>query len=196
MILCQQFMTIAPSRVGTWENVWISTALIEITAWDQSGWAFVYFKNLNFFVRSVPYQFLRAHIKLEGVADELTHFKLQEVWGLILDLHDAGLNLQDILIQAIHGLSSLVNFLNQLFIEWLVLDHGAEAESANLVIELVLVKVKALASLCVKVSLVLIEELVELLEGLRLPDSLGALFLRGFDLVAQLIKEFSAFILK
>jgi hypothetical protein len=58
------------------------------------------------------------------------------------------------------------------------------------------VKVKALASLCVKVSLVLIEELVELLEGLRLPDSLGALFLRGFDLVAQLIKEFSAFILK
>ena len=57
-------------------------------------------------------------------------------------------------------------------------------------------KVKALASLCVKVSLILIEELVELLEGLRLPDSLGTLFLGGFDLVAQLIKEFGAFILK
>ena len=196
MILCQQFMTIAPSRLGTWENVWISTALIEISTRDQSGWVFVYFKNLNFFVWTVPYQFLRADIKLEGVTDELTYFKLQEVWGLILNLHDAGLYILDVLIQAIHGLSSLVDFLNQLFIEWLVLDHGAETESANLVIKLVLVKVKALASLSVKVSLVLIEELVELLEGLRLPDSLGTLFLGGFDLIAQLIKEFGAFILK
>jgi hypothetical protein len=162
MILCQQFMTIAPSRLGTWENVWISTALIEISTWDKSGWVFVYFKNLNFFVRTVPYQFLRADIKLEGVTDELTYFNLQEVWGLILNLHDSGLYILDVLIQAIHGLFSLVDFQNQLFIEWLVLDHWAEAESANLVIKIVLVKVKALTSLSVKVSLVLIEELVEL----------------------------------
>lgn len=57
-------------------------------------------------------------------------------------------------------------------------------------------KVEALPSLGVKVSLVLLEERFELLESLRLPNPLATLLLGRFDLVAQLIKEFSAFILK
>ena len=57
-------------------------------------------------------------------------------------------------------------------------------------------KVETLPSLGVKVSLILLEERFEVLESLRLPDPIATLLLGRFDLVAQLIKEFSAFILK
>ena len=195
MIFGQQFMTIAPSDVSAWENIRISATFIEIATWNQSGWVFVYFKNLNFFIWAVHCQFLRANIKLERVIDELAYFELQKVWGLILNLHNAGLELPDILKKVIHWLSSLVYFLNQFFIERLILNDRTEAESTNLIIKLVLVEIKALTSLSVKVAFILIEELVELLESLRQPDSFGALFLSCFDLVAQLIKKFGAFIL-